>query len=64
MKLEFVWLNGYLLWNLQVASMLPEEAFSVVRKSFDARKVCEDLILLIGEVIIVSSECESFHIFV
>lgn len=24
----------------QVASMLPSEAFTVVRKSFDARKVC------------------------
>lgn len=25
---------------LQVASLLPDEAFTVVRKSFDARKVC------------------------
>jgi hypothetical protein len=29
---------------VQVASMLPEEAFSVVRKSFDARKVLTGLI--------------------
>lgn len=34
----------YYFWILQVASMLPEEAFSVVRKSFDARKVCDGLI--------------------
>ncbi|KAJ4873063.1 FAD/NAD(P)-binding oxidoreductase family protein [Raphanus sativus] len=32
----------YLLWNLQVASMLPEEAFTVVRKSFDARKILKE----------------------
>ena len=29
---------------VQVASMLPEEAFSVIRKSFDARKVLNELI--------------------
>lgn len=32
---KFVWLPLF-----QVASMLPSEAFTVVRKSFDARKVC------------------------
>ena len=29
---------------LQVASMLPDEAFTVIRKSFDARKVLHGLI--------------------
>lgn len=44
-------LSGYMLVNtasqfsfcflvFQVASLLPREAFSVIRKSFDARKVC------------------------
>lgn len=29
---------------VQVASMLPEEAFTVIRKSFDARKVLNGFI--------------------
>jgi len=40
MKLDFL-INWVLF---QVASMLPEEAFSVIRKSFDARKVGFSLI--------------------
>jgi hypothetical protein len=52
--LDFSYNYVPLIYSLvQVASMLPEEAFSVIRKSFDARKVLSGLISSLSYLIFV-----------